>query len=511
MRIDANSLGIDLAQLGPEAIIGLAAVAVVLADLVVTDKRLLPLIAGAAVVLAAVAAIALWSMGGAVSFTSPLGDPDDAIVVVDTFGIFFKLIILGAVFLVVLASHDYVRRLERWQGEYYALILLATTGMMLIVSAQELMTIFLALEVQTFACIALTALLKDGRSTEAGLKFLVIGAVSTAVMLYGMAFLFGLSGTTFLQGIGQHVASIVDTGEVGEGLALVMAAVLLLAGFGFKISSIPFQMWVPDVYEGGPTPVAALLSVASKAAGFAVLIRVFSIVFGEAGFEWLNWPVLIGVLAVASMTVGNIVAIAQMNLKRLLGYSTIAQAGYLLIGVAALNGGGDGGFELALSGVLFYLAAYAVTNLGAFIAIIGLANRAGGESIGDLAGLGRREPFMALVLTLCLISLTGLPPTAIFVGKIYIFFGAVENGLWVLALAGVLNSFISAYYYLRPVRSMFVAESPAEPDQDREPTPRPSLALRASLAATAAGVILLGILPPWVINRASEAATSITP
>ena len=511
MRIDASALGIDLAQVGPEALLTVAAVGVVLVDLVVSNKRALPLISGVAVLLAGAAAVALWGAGGALSFTSSPASSGDAIVVVDAFGVFFKLVILGAAFLVVLASPDYVRRLDRWQGEYYALVLLATAGMLLIVSAQELITIFLALEVQTFALVALTALLKDSRSTEAGLKFLLIGALSTAVMLYGMALLFGLSGTTFLDGIGRHVAQVLDGGPAGGGLVLVMAGVLLLAGFGFKITSVPFQMWVPDVYEGGPTPIAAFLSVASKAAGFAVLIRVFVAVFGDAGLDWLSWPLLIGVLAVASMTVGNIVAIAQSNLKRLLGYSTVAQAGYLLIGVAALSQGGDRGFALAVSGVLFYLAAYGVTNLGAFIAIIGLANRAGGETIDDLAGLGRREPFTAVALTFCLISLIGLPPTAVFVGKIYLFYGAVENGLWVLALAGVLNSFVSAYYYLRPVRAMFASEATPEQTRSIEGNLGPSLTLRASLAAAAAGVVVLGVLPSWFINRASEAANSLMP
>jgi NADH-quinone oxidoreductase subunit N len=511
MQIDASSLAIDLAQLGPEAVIALAAIAIILVDLVVSDKRVLPLISGVAVALAAVAAVTLWSAGGVSSFTSALVNPNDTIVVIDTFGIFFKLIILGTTFLVVLASPDYVRRLERWQGEYYALLLLAAAAMMLIVSVQELMTVFLAIEIQTFALVALTALLKDGRSSEAGLKFLLMGAVSTAMMLYGMALLFGLTGTTFLGGIGQGVGSIIQAGGVGDGLILVMAAVLLLAGFGFKISSVPFQMWVPDVYEGGPTPIAAFLSVASKAAGFAVLIRVFVVVFGEGGLDWLNWPVLIGVLAVASMTVGNVVAIAQTNLKRMLGYSTVAQAGYLLIGVAALTARGDQGFTLAMSGILFYLVAYGVTNLGAFIAIVGLANRAGGETIRDIAGLGRREPFMALALTLCLLSLTGLPPTAVFVGKIYVFFGAVQNGLWVLVLAGVLNSFVSAYYYLRPIRSMFVGATSSEEENIGIVVGRPSTSLRASLAVAMVGVILLGVFPPWVINRATEAATSLSP
>ena len=511
MRIEASALGIDLAQLGPEAVLTVAAVAVVLVDLVVRDKRALPIIGAAAVLLAGVAAVSLWSAGTAFSFTSPSTNAGDAIVVVDAFAVFFKLVILGAALLVILASPDYVRKLQRWQGEYYALVLLAAVGMLLIVSAQELITIFLALEVQTFALVALTALLKDSRSAEAGLKFLLIGALSTAVVLYGMALLFGLSGTTFLSGIGHHVTQVLGEDPAGGGLVLVMAGVLLVAGFGFKIASVPFQMWVPDVYEGGPTPIAAYLSVASKAAGFAVLIRVFVAVFGDAGLDWLNWPLLIGVLAVASMTVGNVVAIAQSNLKRLLGYSTVAQAGYLLVGVAALSQGGEQGFGLAASGVLFYLAAYGVTNLGAFIAVIGLANRAGGDTIDDLAGLGRREPFTAVALTFCLVSLTGLPPTAVFVGKIYLFYGAVENGLWVLALAGVLNSFVSAYYYLRPVRAMFVSEAGPERTRSMEANPGPSLTLRASLAAAVTGVVVLGVLPSWFINRASEAANSLAP
>ncbi len=511
MRIEASTLGIDLAQLGPEVVLTVAAVAVVLVDLVVANKRLLPVITAAAVVLAGIAGAALWGSATTLSFTSSLVDPGDAIIATDAFAVFFKLVILGATFLVVLASPDYVRRLERWQGEYYALILLAAAGMLLIVSAQEFITIFLALEIQTFALVALTALLKDSRSSEAGLKFLLIGALSTAVMLYGMALLFGLSGTTFLNGVSQQVSQVLDQGRVGEGLVLVIAGVLLVAGFGFKISSVPFQMWVPDVYEGGPLPIAAYLSVASKAAGFAVLIRVFVGVFGDAGLDWLNWPLLIGVLAVASMTVGNIVAIAQSNLKRLLGYSTIAQAGYLLIGVAALSQGGDQGFALATSGVLFYIAAYAVTNLGAFIAIIALTNRAGGETIDHLAGLGRRAPLLAIALTFCLVSLTGLPPTAGFVGKIYLFYGAVENGLWVLALAGVLNSFVSAYYYLRPVRAMFVTDAPTEQASPGSESPGPTLALRASLAAAVTGVVVLGVLPAWFINRASEAANSLMP
>jgi NADH-quinone oxidoreductase subunit N len=509
MPIQAAALDIDLGHLAPELILGGFALFVILIDLVVRDKTVLAWASGGGVILAALATVLLWT--GGVSGTS-----FSNVVVVDAFGLFFKLLILGGTFLVILASPDYVRRFSRFQGEYYGLILLAAMGMTMIASLGELISIYLALEVQTFALIALTTFLKSARSMESGLKFLLVSAVSTAIMLYGLALLFGLTGSTFLSEIAAGVADIVSTGGAGEDLALVLAAVLLLVGFGFKVSSVPFQMWVPDVYEGSPTTIAAYLSVASKAAGFAVLLRVFLAVFGQEGLDWLDWQTLIGVLAVLSMTIGNIVAIAQTNLKRLLGYSTIAHAGYIMVGVAALNSAAPGAYETAVSGVLFYLAAYTVTNLGAFIAIIALTDRAGGEQVSNLSGLGPRAPFLAFVLTLSLISLTGLPPTGLFIGKVYLFYGAFQSGLWWLALAGVINSFVSAYYYLRPVRAMYVgapqqaavAHSDTVP-VETAPAPRPSLALRASLALAMAGVLLLGVVPPWLIERATEAARTL--
>ena len=407
----------------------------------------------------------------------------------------------------LLFSPAYVdRRLSRFHGEYYGLLLLATVGMMLLVSMGELISIVLALEIQTFALVALIALLKDARSTESALKFLLLSAVATAVMLYGMAILFGLTGTTFIADMPGVVAERVAEGGIANNLALILAGVLIIVGFGFKISSVPFQMWAPPVYEGAPTPIVGYLSVVSKAAGFAVLVRLFMIAFRESGLDALDWPLLIGALAIASMTIGNIVAIVQTNIKRLLAYSTIAQAGYILIGVAAMGSGAPNVYELATSGVLFYLAAYTLSNLAAFGAVIALTPENDNDSIENLTGGFARSPFAAIVLSVALISLVGLPPTGLFVGKIYLFYGAVQGDLWWLALAGALNSFVSAYYYLRPARRLWQSGGPATTTESSR-----SIPLRISMAISVAGVILLGIVPFWLISRAIEAASSFTP
>ena len=500
-QIDAASLGIDFVHLAPEIILTLAAITVVLVDLVARDKRVLAWLSALGVAMAGGAAVWLWTSD--VSGTSYSG-----IVITDLFGTMFKLIVLGGTLLAILFSPAYVeRRLARFHGEYYGLLLLATVGMMLLVSMGELISIVLALEIQTFALVALIALLKDERSTESALKFLLLSAVATAVMLYGMAILFGLTGTTYIADMPGIVAEGVAEGGVANNLALIMAAVLIIVGFGFKISSVPFQMWVPAVYEGAPTPIVGYLSVASKAAGFAVLMRFFIVTFEQAGLDTLDWPLLIGGLAVTSMTIGNVVAIIQTNIKRLLAYSTIAQAGYILIGVAVMGNGTANVYELATSGVIFYLAAYTFSNLAAFGALIALSRPNGSDSIEELTGGFSRSPFAAIVLTIALISLVGLPPTGLFVGKIYLFYGAVQGDLWWLALAGALNSFVSAYYYLRPVRRLWQAGEPGAAVSEATR----SLSLRASMAVSLIGVIILGIVPFWLISRATEAAASFMP
>ena len=498
--IDASSLGIDFGHLAPEIILTLTAIAVVLLDLVARDKRILAWLSVAGVVVAGAAAVWLWTSDAS-------GSSYSGVVITDLFGTFFKLVVLGGTLLALLFSPAYVdRRLSRFHGEYYGLLLLATVGMMLLVSMGELISIVLALEIQTFALVALIALLKDARSTESALKFLLLSAVATAVMLYGMAILFGLTGTTFIADMPGVVAERVAEGGIANNLALILAGVLIIVGFGFKISSVPFQMWAPPVYEGAPTPIVGYLSVVSKAAGFAVLVRLFMIAFRESGLDALDWPLLIGALAIASMTIGNIVAIVQTNIKRLLAYSTIAQAGYILIGVAAMGSGAPNVYELATSGVLFYLAAYTLSNLAAFGAVIALTPENDNDSIENLTGGFARSPFAAIVLSVALISLVGLPPTGLFVGKIYLFYGAVQGDLWWLALAGALNSFVSAYYYLRPARRLWQSGGPATTTESSR-----SIPLRISMAISVAGVILLGIVPFWLISRAIEAASSFTP
>jgi NADH-quinone oxidoreductase subunit N len=283
--------------------------------------------------------------------------------------------------------------------------------------------------------------------------------------------------------------------------ALLLGMVLLAAGFGFKIACFPFQMWVPDVYEGAPTPITAYLSVASKAAGFAVVLRVFFVALGSPEWLSLNWGMLFAVLSAITMTVGNVVAILQNNIKRMLGYSSIAQAGYLMVGLATV-GMAVGNDAVGQSGLLFFLMSYAVTNLGAFIAVIAISNKINSDEINDYTGMGKLAPVLALALTLCLISLIGLPPTAGLIAKIYIFSGAVQHGLLWLVILAVINSCISAFYYLRVVKVMW-AGAPAS--TGKVPS---SWALRIALAICCLFVLLLGVIPGGFVGIA-EAAVRI--
>ena len=475
----------------------------------------------AGVVVAGAAAVWLWTSDAS-------GSSYSGVVITDLFGTFFKLVVLGGTLLALLFSPAYVdRRLSRFHGEYYGLLLLATVGMMLLVSMGELISIVLALEIQTFALVALIALLKDERSTESALKFLLLSAVATAVMLYGMAILFGLTGTTFIADMPGVVAERVAEGGIANNLALILAGVLIIVGFGFKISSVPFQMWGAARLRGRAHPNRRLPLCSIQGRGIRrPRASSLSLRSARPGLDALDWPLLIGALAIASMTTGNIVAIVQTNIKRLLAYSTIAQAGYILIGVAVMGSGGSGVvayastaeignipigvavYELATSGVLFYLAAYTLSNLAAFGAVIALTPPNDDDSIENLTGGFARSPFAAIVLSVALISLVGLPPTGLFVGKIYLFYGAVQGDLWWLALAGALNSFVSAYYYLRPARRG--SGSPAARQTTTTESSR-SIPLRISMAISVVGVILLGIVPFWLINRAIEAASSFTP
>ena len=418
---------------------------------------------------------------------------------IDRFALFFNFLILSAVGLVVLVSNDYVRRMERLQGEYFGLMLLSATGMMLLVAADELITMYIALELTTLPLAALAAFLPNGRSSEAGMKFLIIGAISSALMLYGMALIYGFTGSTRLEEIAVALAGGSSSGIIPFGsMAVLLAVVLLLAGFGFKMSAAPFQMWVPDVYEGAPTPMVAFLSVASKAAAFALVLRVFYIGFDALGGDW--WVLLAG-LAALSMTIGNLVAIAQRNIKRLFGYSTIAHAGYILVGVAAIVTVGNEE-TFGPSSVLFYLAAYTAANLTAFFAIVSIGNRINSDEIEDYAGMLRRAPFLAIALALALIALIGVPPTSIFIAKIYIFAAAINTGeslmTW-LVIIGVVNSVVSAYYYLRVIKVMFL-----QPAINTERLGA-SWPVNVALGVAALCMLWLGVAPGAILDAAERA------
>ncbi|MBI4202482.1 MAG: NADH-quinone oxidoreductase subunit N [Chloroflexi bacterium] len=482
----------DLYLLAPEiSLAGLAGL-VVLLDLVTRRKGLVAALALVGLLAPAAFAVSLWGdvrAGGAMA-----GILDT--LVVDEFALFFKFLVLAAVAVVVMGSTDYVSRFQRYQGEFYALVLFSASGMMLLAAATELVSLYVSLELSALPTVALAAFLRDERSTEAGVKLLVLSALSSALLLYGMVLVYAFTGATQLEEIG-HIAQALASGDLAFGsYAMLAGGVLIAAGFGFKISMFPFQMWAPDVYEGAPTPVTAFLSVASKAAGFAVLLRVFTTVFAGAS---VDWGILFAVLSAVSMTLGNLLAMGQNNIKRLLAYSTVAHAGYILVGLAAVAAGGG----LGLGGVLFYLGAYAATNLAAFFAIIAITNRTGSDDIDSFAGMGKKAPVIGAVLAFSFISLIGIPPTAGFMGKLYLFNAAVQADLVWLALVGVVNSVISAYYYLRVVKSLYVSSSETRGGIIS------SLPLRLALGVSGLGILFLGIFPGSLLRMADTVARAL--
>lgn len=507
----------DLYVLSPYLGVAGVAILVILLDLVVRRKGLLPVFALLGLLAPlAMSLIQAFDLEDSVSLlqgSDPLSSGQASILLgslsVDRFALFFNFLILAASGLVILASTDYVRKMERFQGEYYGLILFSATGMMLLAAATELITIYISLELATLPLAALTAFLMTSKSSEAGIKFLIVGAISSAIMLYGMALIFGFTGTTQLSEISASVAAT-SGGLSSANYALLVGVILMLVGFGFKISSVPFQMWVPDIYEGAPTPVVAFLSVASKAAAFALLLRVFYSGFFDVS---LDWAALIAVLAAASMVIGNLVAVSQTNIKRLFGYSAVAHAGYLLIGVAAgvKAAGPDSSFPEFLpvgpDSVLFYLVAYAAANLTAFFAIVAIGNRIGSDRIEDYAGVARRAPFLAIALALALVALIGVPPTSIFIAKLYIFTAAIQADLTWLVVLGVANSVVSAYYYVRIIRVVSLQRAPTD-QEERISTPPASL---LALIIAGGAMLWIGIAPGTILEYSKIAVGPLIP
>ncbi len=400
----------------------------------------------------------------------------------DNTSIFFNVIFILAGIITVLMSRSYLiaRGIERF--EYYALILFSTAGMMVMASSSDLVVIFLGLEIMSVPLYVMAGFARsDPGSNESGIKYFMMGAFATSFLVFGIALIYGSAGTTDLRRIVADFAYI----STHAGPMIYAGAIMVLIGFAFKVAAVPFHMWVPDVYQGAPTPVTAYFSVAPKAAGFAALLRIF--VYGFSGMEEMSQ--ILWVLAVLTMTVGNILALLQPNIKRMLAYSSIAHAGYILVGLTA---GGDG----AIASILFYLLAYLFFNLGGFAVVTLIDSRTGSNAmIDEMAGLGGRHPFLASLLALFMFALAGFPPTAGFFGKFYIFSEAVKAGYVGLTIIAVMNSFVSVYYYLRPVVKAFFGEK----EQEFVPV-KFTPAMIVVLALTAIGTLGLGILPKFVLE-----------
>ncbi len=400
-------------------------------------------------------------------------------VVLDNFATFFSITCIIAAGLTILMSDAYLKREGYPVGEYYPLILFTTAGAMWMASGTDLMTIFLGLEVLSVSLYILAGFFRDQtRSNEAGLKYFFLGAFSTGFLLYGVALLYGVTGTTKIAGIAEFVRTVP---AVAENPMMIAGAVLLLVGFLFKVAAAPFHMWTPDVYQGAPTPITAFMSAGPKAAAFAAFIRVTIIGLDSIQTELTT---LFWVLAVLTMTVGNFIALSQKDVKRMLAYSSISHAGYALVGMVAWN-------QIGLSGIAFYMLVYTFMNMGAF-AVLVLAGKKGEENLtlDGLSGMGYKRPFMGVALCIFLFSLMGLPPTAGFTGKFYIFAGAVEAGYIWLAVIGVLNSAVSLYYYLRVMVYMYFKD----PQEDFSWVSI-NTATAISIVIAIAGVLLMGVLP----------------
>ena len=460
----------------PETIVVTTAVIVMLADLFIKKEHRAALgwVSLAGLAIAAVVTYRLMAGSGVYFAGSFLLDP---------FSAFFKFIFYIACALGILLSINYLKVEDIHRGEYYALMLFATSGMMFMAAAGDLITLYLGLELMALSVYILAGFMrKDSRSNEAAIKYLVLGAFSSGIMLYGMSLLYGLSGTTSLAEIMAFLQKTDRTNPV-----IFLSMIMLIVSFGFKVAAAPFHMWVPDVYEGAPTSVTAFMSAGPKVAGFAVLLRVF--LYALEPLQAHSTTIIAG-LAFLTMAVGNIMALSQTNIKRMLAYSSIAHAGYALVGLAA------GGPEGAAS-VMLYVCIYALMNMGAFGVVI-MLRKAGerGEEISDYAGLGKTNRTAAFLMLIFMFSLTGIPPLAGFMSKFYIFKAAIQAGLLWLAIAGVLFSAVSAYFYLQVVMVMYMNE----PKGSIELTTSPSLALALAISVTS--VIVIGVYPTDLLNFA---------
>jgi NADH-quinone oxidoreductase subunit N len=475
---------INFALILPELILAIFGMLILIADLIWREKghSALAWVALVGCVLAFVATLGLWGVNASL-FAQ--------MYIIDLFSTFFKLLAAVTGIFIVLISMDYLRERTPYRGDFFALFTFAILALMMMASSASLLMIYLSIEFLSYMSYLLTGFLREDRkSNEAAIKYFLYGAITSAVMLYGLSLLYGISGSLNLNDIARAFATSVD--PTTRVVALASTA-LVLAGLGFKLSLVPFHQWAPDVYEGAPTPVTAFLSVGSKALGFAVLLRIA--LTALPAFQ-NNWAPLLAVISIITMTLGNLVALRQTNVKRMLAYSSIAQAGYILIGLVALNLKGASPFA-GLNGILIYLFAYLFTNLGAFICVIAIENATGIVEIPQYAGLVKRAPLVAALFVIFFLSLAGIPPTAGFIGKFFVFGAALREGWLFLAAIGVVNSVISVFYYFSVVRAAFFEQA-----QDATPI-RIAPAVTFSLVVSAAMVLLVAVYPEPLLNLAA--------
>jgi NADH-quinone oxidoreductase subunit N len=484
----------DVLLLLPEIIITVVAFGILTLDLAWKgdrrSTRILPWVAFGGAMLTLLASLYIWP--AASDQFGVATDPGNFVpmLAVDRLAIFFKIFAALTVALVGLSAVDYLKAHTPFRGEFYALTLFAGLSLMLLSSATNLVMIYLSLEFLSITSYVLTGYLRqDARSTEAAVKYFLYGAVASGVMLYGFSLLFGATGSVDLATIATELTN-------ANPAFIVTAVLLILTGFGFKIALVPFHQWSPDAYEGAPTPITAFLSVGPKAAGLAVLIRVLVVALPQ--YE-VNWTVILSLVAILTMTVGNLIALWQTNMKRLLAYSSIAQAGYMLIGLAAWTAEPTN-WPNGVNGILLFLFAYLFTNLGVFTIAIILENKTGTANIAEYAGLIRRSPFLSLALLIFFLSLIGIPPTGGFMGKLFVFGAAVNQGLYLLAAVGILNSVISVYYYFGVAQLAFFSEGP-----DESPI-RGGVVLNTVVTITLVMTLLIALYGQPFINFANSSA-----
>lgn len=417
-----------------------------------------------------------------------------SMVILDNFAIFFKVLFLLIAILIILLSKEYLKTEKADRGEFYALVQLATVGMMIIASSGDLLILYLGIELMSMSFYVLAAFLRtDEKSLEAGMKYFLTGILTSGFLLYGIALTYGATGSTNIAKIALFIKS---NGLIASdpNPILIMGIIMLLAGFGFKIAVFPFHMWVPDVYEGSPTTISIFLSVGSKAAAFAGMLRVFTVAFIDYQPGWSN---ILWIVAVLTMTIGNLVALSQTNLKRMLAYSSIAHAGYLLIGIIAST-------KIGIASVLLYLFIYSFTNIGAFMMVVLMCKKnMRGDQISDFKGLASSNPLVAGSFVIFALSLIGLPPTGGFIGKFYLFSSAIQTEYYWLAMIGFLNSVISLYYYFRVVMYMYMQDATHEIELSF------NTGTTITLVITAIATLLLGLYPEPIIQAAIASAESI--